>query len=764
MSALLMSGESMAREFHVSAVNGNDATVGSSAKPFKTIMAAANKAMPGDTITVHAGIYRERIDPPRGGLSDTQRIIYQAAKGEKVIITGSELTKGWQKVSGDAWKLVVPNEAFGNFNPYVDTIRGDFFISNGRVHHTGCVYLNGAWMLEATSLDQVLMPGAKLKTAAPTVGAEAAGLGSVAAEPVGDGLLWFATVDGDNPTYLMNLGKVKPSAGPAVSGGEPSYRYGGQPAPNSEGGVCSGWIQNGQWLRFDNMDFGDKSESIELRASAQDPAGARVELRINDPEGELLGVCDIPTTQTWTNWTTFTAKIKPVSGKKSLCVVFKSPKLDGGKTTIYAQFPGIDPNSAKVEINKRQTVFYPSRNSINYITVRGFTLLNGATQWAPPSSEQIGMVGTNWSKGWIIENNEIAYSKCAGIALGKYGDGTDNTNGANAADPYTACVRRALEHGWNKETVGSHIVRNNHIHHCEQVGVVGSLGCSFSTVTGNDIHDIFTHHLYNGYEQAGIKFHGFIDGVVADNHIYRCGALGVWLDWMCQGAQVKGNLLHDNSGPDVFLEMQHGPMLISNNVLLSGCSLNLNAKDLAIAHNFLNGSLYAHVYDDRKTPYHPPHSTAFAGLCDAVSGNHRIYNNLFENHAKPGWGATINSWRVPSVTEGNVYVRGAVQPTSEAAPLVNKDWDTKAKIVQKSDGWYLTLAEDQGWKNAVKRKLVTTELLGLAKVPNLPYENADGTPLAVDTDYFGKTRDKGNPFPGPFETPLNGEIKVWPKN
>jgi hypothetical protein len=38
-------------------------------------MAAAAVAQPGDVITVHAGIYRERVTPPRGGNSDSERII-----------------------------------------------------------------------------------------------------------------------------------------------------------------------------------------------------------------------------------------------------------------------------------------------------------------------------------------------------------------------------------------------------------------------------------------------------------------------------------------------------------------------------------------------------------------------------------------------------------------------------------------------------------------------------------------------------------------
>ena len=74
-------------EYHVS-VNGDDANNGSSSNPLKTISAAAQLAQPGDVITVHEGIYRERINPPRGGDSDKKRITYQAADGEKVVIKG----------------------------------------------------------------------------------------------------------------------------------------------------------------------------------------------------------------------------------------------------------------------------------------------------------------------------------------------------------------------------------------------------------------------------------------------------------------------------------------------------------------------------------------------------------------------------------------------------------------------------------------------------------------------------------------------------
>jgi len=87
-----------AKEFHV-AKTGNDKNQGTADAPFLSIQAAANMAQPGDLITVHEGVYREWIKPPRGGESDSKRIVYQAAIGEKVVIKGSEVITSWKKIT-----------------------------------------------------------------------------------------------------------------------------------------------------------------------------------------------------------------------------------------------------------------------------------------------------------------------------------------------------------------------------------------------------------------------------------------------------------------------------------------------------------------------------------------------------------------------------------------------------------------------------------------------------------------------------------------
>jgi alpha-N-arabinofuranosidase len=59
--------------------------------------------------------------------------------------------------------------------------------------------------------------------------------------------------------------------------------------------------------------------------------------------------------------------------------------------------------------------------------------------------------------------------------------------------------------------------------------------------------------------------------------------------------------------------------------------------------------------------------------------------------------------------------------------------------------------------------LVTTALLGKAKIPGLPYVNCDDSPLKLDRDYFGRRRSASRPTPGPFEQLPEEKLKlvVW---
>ncbi len=124
--------------------NGSDYGMGTKEQPFRTISKAAKVAMPGDVVNVAGGTYREWVKPEVGGASDIKRITYQAIEGEKVIIKGSEVIGNWELVEGTLWKTVISNDIFGDYNPYIQTIDGDWMVSpQGWRVHAGDVYLNG---------------------------------------------------------------------------------------------------------------------------------------------------------------------------------------------------------------------------------------------------------------------------------------------------------------------------------------------------------------------------------------------------------------------------------------------------------------------------------------------------------------------------------------------------------------------------------------------------------------------------------------------
>jgi alpha-N-arabinofuranosidase len=390
--------------------------------------------------------------------------------------------------------------------------------------------------------------------------------------------------------------------------------------------------------------------------------------------------------------------------------------------------------------------------------VRGFILRHAATPWAPPTAEQVGLIGTHWSKGWIIENNVVSHSICSGIALGKYGDQWDNTS-ANSAEGYVKTIQRALENGWNRETIGGHVVRNNTVSHCEQAGIVGSLGPVFSVVTGNTIHDIHVRQLFSGAEMAGIKFHAAIDVEISHNHIYRT-CRGLWLDWMAQGTRVSANLFHENQAEDLFVEVDHGPFLVDNNLFLSPTTLLDVSEGGAYAHNLIAGRIVTGPELHRATPFHKPHSTELAGLRNIVGGDDRFYNNIFVGCNGL---AAYDAARLPGRMDGNLFLKGAKPCKLERDPVVQPQVDPAVRLVPKAGGYWLEMTVDKSWAREPPRKIVAGARLGKTAIANLPYELPDGTPLGLSKDYFGKPRDEANPTAGPFENPGTGPLtlKVW---
>jgi hypothetical protein len=620
---LFFSSLNSAKEFHVSKT-GSDSNVGSDLKPYYTISKAAKIAYAGDTITVHAGVYREWINPIRGGESDLKRIVYRAAKGEKVQLKGSEVITGWKREKNGVWKVTIPNTFFGDYNAYQDSVYGDWFNGNGRIHHTGEVFLNGKSLFEKEKLDKVFNPVA------------------------------------------------------------------------------------------------DKS--------------------IKDSVGS---------TYTW------------------YC------ESDTQNTTIWANFHSFNPNKELIEISTRRTIFYPEKPGINYLTIQGFYFSQAATQWAAPTAEQIGLIATHWNKGWIIENNVISDSKCNGITLGKERETGHNVwladKSIDGSVHYIEVVFNTLRNNWNKENIGSHIVRNNTIFNCEQTGICGSMGAAFSIIENNHIYNIWTKRQFRGAEIAGIKFHGAIDTYIGKNRIHDCGR-GMWLDWMTQGTRISSNLIYNNSIEDIFLEVNHGPFILDNNILLSQLSVRSQSEGGAYLHNLITGAFYMWPEPNRFTPYFQPHSTNITALSTIYSGDDRFYNNIFvgsgdmtDKKSKLKAGLEVyNNAKLPVWIDGNVYYNRAKPSNKDVIFTNDSTFNPGVELVEDGEHVYLQFSLNDNFYHQ-KEKIVSTELLGKAKIPKAAFENPDGSPLKIDKDYFGNVRKVQNNYAGPFVSLPKGpvNIKVW---
>lgn len=159
----------------------------------------------------------------------------------------------------------------------------------------------------------------------------------------------------------------------------------------------------------------------------------------------------------------------------------------------------------------------------------------------------------------------------------------------------------------------------------------------------------------------------------------------------------------------------------------------------------------------RSTPYMKAHSTLVAGMHENVSGDMRFYNNLF---APGGDLSQYNTSVLPMHLGGNVFLADSLLCNQEVDPLVRADFVPGIQILDPDGHPHISLKLDRDWSIAQTRPLVTTALLGNALVPNLPFENPDGSPITIDHDFTGAPRDPKNPFPGPFEITRSGTISV----
>ena len=621
--------------------DGCDGADGSAARPWRTIQRAADVAKAGDVVTIRGGTYREWVKPANAGREGAP-IVFQAAKGEKVVVTGTDPVAGWTRRDDGLWTVRLRYDSFGGLNPFDDFINGDWFSNGGRNRFRTRLIQDGK-PLELHTRDVLINEGGSKDTRQCLV--------NIAGVTSGG-----RTVPGKDAVKRVGL----------KNGFTPKEGY------DTQWGLELGWIQEGASFVMEGFDLSTPASrelSIHLSCSLHE---TDIELCDVSDTGLPLATVLAPVTGDWRKYTTVKVRLPDyAAGVKSLRFRFRKHSKSGRVLDVghAALVPGMvygtivaafekDPNVSVPELVVRPACFYPVVEHRDYITLRGITFVNAGPNWAPPTSEQTGIVGTNWSKGWVIEDCEVSGTECSGITLGKYGDEFDNIG--PTAQNYHNTIMRSISNGLDR--VGHHLVRRCRITDCGQAGICGSLGAVFSTIDDCDISYCHWKKPYGGAEMGGIKIHAAVDFTVSNCRIHHCGSIaGIWFDWMGQGAHVVGNTMWANTR-DLFFEVDHGPILVEGNDLLSGTALMACSQSAAFIGNRMRGTYHYHN-DKRRTPIFKPHSVTLDSLdkVECGQGAFIFINNIlgndprFEKEAhksryEDNWMIPAANWKVDEAT------------------------------------------------------------------------------------------------------------------
>jgi alpha-L-arabinofuranosidase len=410
--------------------------------------------------------------------------------------------------------------------------------------------------------------------------------------------------------------------------------------------------------------------------------------------------------------------------------------VEGNHTIIRANFGKANPNKTLTEINVRESLFMPEITGLKYITVDGFQFAHAAANWAPPVIPlQTGAVGPRMGKRWIIENCTITNARCVGIILGQ-APGVDYDD----IDAY-----------------GDHIVRNNVIRRCGQAGIAGQKGATRSLIAGNLIEDTNYRKEFGGWETAAIKFHHSVDTVISGNLIRGVfhqiqGAFGIWIDFGNQGVRITRNIIYNTQAATVFLEMNHGPTLVDNNVLI-GPAVRSNSEATVFAHNlFVDCGYNYHPDTKRQAGYYEPHTTRPAGRKTGTAQDDKWFNNLFVRQGldrvktAPGY-----------QSDHNAFLEGAKPSSFGDKNSVVTPYAAKLSVADQPLGVTVTFSVNDV-AQGLRGPQVDAAFVGVFPTVGQAMEDRFGNPIKVHQDI------NGEPFletsAGPLGNLKTGENRI----
>lgn len=123
------------------------------------------------------------------------------------------------------------------------------------------------------------------------------------------------------PTSTPMIARIKPTHIEAESYTTSSAHV----LRQDDGGISFlGYINDGEWTKYENinMDSGEIHSLSARIASAEN--GGTIEVRLDNPNGKIVGICQVPNTGGWQTWQTISCDItNTVSETNTIYLVYK---------------------------------------------------------------------------------------------------------------------------------------------------------------------------------------------------------------------------------------------------------------------------------------------------------------------------------------------------------------------------------------------------------------------------------------------------------
>lgn len=377
-----------------------------------------------------------------------------------------------------------------------------------------------------------------------------------------------------------------------------------------------------------------------------------------------------------------------------------------GKTIHIHSFDSGNPNKSVIEIGVKEHLLKPQKIGLNYIQIRGLTFEHCSNGFLRTST---GAVTTLGGHHWIIEDNTIRQINSSGLEFGFMA--------FERKDPNPENIKRGSEHN-----IGHVIVRNNVIHDCGTAGI-RSFVVNDGLIANNHIYKCGWQDAENYWECSGIKMLVTHRTLVKNNHIHDIqGGNGIWLDWDIRYSRVTQNKIHDvqNIQGGIFVEASHFPNLVDNNFIwnIDGNGIYANDTDyLMIYHNLVanitGNVVHAIVQTDR-----------YQNGRKLTAEENLVYNNIFINGLPMRFSSNSNK------ADNNLYISTKQPNYFDIQEIRKKGLDAnsifgRAEVYFNSDVEMFKLVPDFKIQAVSKLKEVTH-------------------------DFFNNLKESQNTIPGPF--------------